>query len=434
MTRIAALACGVIVVLTSAGSAAARQDKLTAAHVNALQRWLDGAAKHVPGQADEHVAMLVSLTAGEWRTLFEALPQVFRVITGRAGVTSTTEEKAMVGLARNAVQARGANDLVRRAAMLHADAAMLGGRMPLPETRLLDEYSRFVESRDGSVDRLVTANGHWPFARGLLELLSRPRVSDDPFAAAWYHATAAYLMRVQEFGEVSAHLGRAAQLFPLDARVHFDLGAHSEMLALPRSRLVLDDARTQQALGSTSGARLVADPRLLQSAGLLGFSRPGSIPTREAANAEAELRYRRALELDKSLIEARVRLGRLLTLRARYADALKELDAVIAGTQERTLLFYANLFAGRAARGGGQSERAVAYFARALTLYPDAQSALLGASQVALVSADLAGALARVQRLETAIQTHPYDPWWDYHLGAGRQHDVLLRALWASVQ
>jgi len=432
--KFAALALVALVAgLASWSGVAAQQKKWTAAHVHALQRWLDGAVNHVPGQSDQHVSTLVSLTASEWQTLFEALPVALRVITGGGGMTSSTEETAMVGLARNAVQLRGANDLVRRAAVLHADAAILGGRMPLPDARLLDAYAKFVESRDGSVDRVVTANGHWPFARGLLDLLSRPRVDDDPFAATWYHATAAYLMRVQQFGEVSAHLGRAARLFPLDARVHFDLGAHSEMLALPRSRLVLDDARTQQTLGSTSGQRLIADPRLLQSAGL-HVTRPGSVPTREAANAEAELRYRRALELDKAQVEARIRLGRLLTLRGRYDDALKELDAAMAVKPAPALLFYANLFAGRAARGAGQSERAGGYFTSALALYPDAQSALLGASQVALVRADLRAALARVERLETAMQTRPYDPWWDYHLGAGRQHDALLRAMWAAIQ
>ncbi|HEX5217524.1 MAG TPA: hypothetical protein VFV98_18820 [Vicinamibacterales bacterium] len=433
MRRVAALGCA-LVIATWLNGPTAGQGKLSAAHVNAAQRWLDGVVNHVPGQSDEHVARLVSMTAGDWRTLFEALPRALQTITGGGATTSTTEEKAIVTLAKDAVQKRGANQLLRRAAVMHADAAMLGGRMPLPEKRILDQYSGFVESRDGEVDRVVPANGHWPFARGLLDLLSRPRAADDPFVATWYHASAAYLMRVQQFGEVGTHLGRAAQLFPLDARIQFDLGAFSELLGLPRSRLVLDDPRTQQAIGSTSGQRLVADPRLLQSAGLLGFSRAGSIPTREAANAEAELRYRRALELDKTLIEARIRLGRLVTLRARYDDALKELDAAIAAKPDPVLLFYAHLFAGRAARGAGQSERAAVYFTRALALYPDAQSALLGASQVALVRADLQSALARVQRLETAMQSHPYDPWWDYHLGAGRQHETLLRAMWASVQ
>lgn len=432
MRRVAALACA-LAVMTWQDGAAADQSKLTAAHVIAAQRWLDGVVNHVPGQSDEHVTRLVSMTAGDWRTLFEALPSVLQTLIGDGVATSTTEEKAIVTLAKNAVQMRGANELLRRAAVMHADAAMSGGRMPLPEMRLLDQRS-FVESRDGEVDRVVSANGHWPFARGLLDLLRRPRAADDPFAATWYHAHAAYLMRVQQFGEVSSHLDRAAQLFPLDARIQFDLGALSELLGLPRSRLVLDDPQAQHALGSTSGQRLIADPRLLQSAGLLNFTRAGSIPTREAANAEAELRYRRALELDKTIVEARIRLGRLVTLRARYTDALKELDAAIAAKPAPVLLFYANLFAGRAARGAGQSERAAVYFTRALELYPDAQSALLGASQVALVRADLAGALARVQRLETAMQSHPYDPWWDYHLGAGRQHEVLLRAMWASVQ
>ena len=70
MRRVAALACALAVV-TWCDGAAAGQGKLTAAHVNAAQRWLDGVVNHVPGQSDQHVAALVSMTAVDWRTLFE---------------------------------------------------------------------------------------------------------------------------------------------------------------------------------------------------------------------------------------------------------------------------------------------------------------------------------------------------------------------------
>jgi len=133
-------------------------------------------------------------------------------------------------------------------------------------------------------------------------------------------------------------------------------------------------------------------------------------------------------------VEARVRLGRLLTVRARHEEALRELDAAIATKPEPVLSFYAQLFAGRAARALGQTERAARYFQRALAAYPDAQSALLGASQVALVRSDVAGALASAHRLETTVRPGRYDPWWDYHLGAGRNHSALLKAMWADVR
>jgi hypothetical protein len=57
-----------------------------------------------------------------------------QTITGDGVGTSTTEEKAIVTLAKNAVQMRGASELLRRAAVMHADAAMSGGRMPLPRS------------------------------------------------------------------------------------------------------------------------------------------------------------------------------------------------------------------------------------------------------------------------------------------------------------
>ena len=74
MRRVAALACALAVV-TWCDGAAAGQGKLTAAHVNAAQRWLDGVVNHVPGQSDQHVAALVSMFASA-RSLRAANPMM----------------------------------------------------------------------------------------------------------------------------------------------------------------------------------------------------------------------------------------------------------------------------------------------------------------------------------------------------------------------
>ena len=138
--------------------------------------------------------------------------------------------------------------------------------------------------------------------------------------------------------------------------------------------------------------------------------------------------------MDPSFVE-RVRLARLLeerktTTRPRLNRARRSREKPTG-----TVLFYAQLVAGRAAQAlGGMDEAAVDYRAAA-TLYPGAQSALLALSQVALLGADVTGALDPIHRLDVpppaALERD--DPWWRYHLAAGRDADALLRGMWAAV-
>jgi hypothetical protein len=69
----------------------------------------------------------------------------------------------------------------------------------------------------------------------------------------------------------------------------------------------------------------------------------------------------------------------------------------------------------------------------ALVLFPDAQSALLASSQLALLASDVPATLAAVERLGARSAVFTADPWWQYHLCAGRDAEDLLKALWGSV-
>jgi tetratricopeptide (TPR) repeat protein len=143
--------------------------------------------------------------------------------------------------------------------------------------------------------------------------------------------------------------------------------------------------------------------------------------------------YRRALAIDPSLVEARVRLARLLDQRQRHGEAAAELKTVLSGNPSGTVAYYAHLFAGRTAQAMGQTNEAARHYRDAAALFPDAQSALLASSQLALLDADVPAALAPVQRLGARSAAFTADPWWQYHLGAGRHADELLKALWARV-
>ena len=85
------------------------------------------------------------------------------------------------------------------------------------------------------------ANWNWPFARSLIDLVE-PKAAADPFVADWYHATAAYMFAHRMYGEVSPHLGRAAEVVPDDPRILFDRACHLEIQGLPLSQVLLTDA------------------------------------------------------------------------------------------------------------------------------------------------------------------------------------------------
>jgi tetratricopeptide (TPR) repeat protein len=159
------------------------------------------------------------------------------------------------------------------------------------------------------------------------------------------------------------------------------------------------------------------------------------IPPEDKANDEAERLFRRALNVDPDFVEARVRLARLLDVRKRHDEAASELKTALeAHSSPAMVAFYAHLFAGRAAQALGRMEEASDHYAKALTLFPRAQSALLAQSQAALLESDVAGALAPIDRLVApAWVSRADDPWWVYHFGAGRDSDALLREMWAEV-
>jgi tetratricopeptide (TPR) repeat protein len=158
------------------------------------------------------------------------------------------------------------------------------------------------------------------------------------------------------------------------------------------------------------------------------------VPSAETTNKEAERLFRETLASDPSFVEARVRLGRLLDARGAHAEAAAELRAALAQNPPREVAFYGHLFAARAAQSLGHNEDAAAHYEAASTLYPDAQSARLGASQLALLKADVAGTLASVERLGPASAREAADPWWTYALASGRDVNELMERLWTAVR
>src|SRR4029079_9563604 len=127
--------------------------------------------------------------------------------------------------------------------------------------------------------------------------------------------------------------------------------------------------------------------------------------------------------------------ARLLTVRGRHADALTEAGAALAAKPDPVVEFFAHMFAARASRALRRLEDAADHYARARALFPRAQSAAIGASQVALLRADVSRATTAIGQLgeRGSKPDLESDPWWGYRLGSGRISTDLLNAMWSTI-
>lgn len=444
MTGLRLAAAAVAIVLFTGVAHGQNPKPITGDTVAVLETWMQAVKTHVPGQMDDPVATVAAFSYATREELNAAMPLFFRVLTQKKYDTGGNPAAGAVAAKAHAA----GTSFLKQAAVLHADVAAYSERLPVRSTgstraakpasevtvgrgrpaRLVQDVppllieDRLSISTDGQVIGEVAASWNWPFARSLVELLK-----GDPFVADWYHATAAYMFTNELYGDATDHLGDAAKVLPDEPRIAFDRGCYAEALGLPLLQSLLSDRDlvTQRAVASQSG-------------GGPGWTPPSSsasmgIPTEERTNGDAERLFRRALSLDPSLAEARVRLARLLDLRKRHDEAMRELTVVLGGNAPPAVTFYARLFAGRVASALGRAREASQHYEAALALFPDAQSALLAASQLALVESDVAASIAPVERLGPRSAEFTADPWWRYHHCSGRDADDLLRALWSTL-
>jgi hypothetical protein len=392
-------------------------DEITAGTVAAVQRWVAAIETHVPGQRDAAVLMVSTLTFDKRVELNAGMEFFLSFLQGEPMPIKTSEHKLLASMAATSRQVPGPNAFLKRAAVLHADAAVsreIAGVKDVatpvrpsgrPSPPLLSQRSLLL-NRDGEVLGDTLSDWNWPFARSLVALIV-PTPGDDPFVGTWYHATAAFMFQRGLYGEVVTHLQKATALLPDDARVLFDRACYAEGQGLPRTQVLLSD---RTPAGSVQLA----------------------IPREDQTNEEAERLFRRALRADPSFVEARVRLGRLLGVRKRHEEAASELATALAANPTGSVLFYAHLFAGRSAQALGKIADAAEHYKAATSLFPGAQSASLAWSQAALLESDVAAALEAIQRIDKSMTAR--DPWRWYHFAAGRDADALLRDMWTQAK
>jgi hypothetical protein len=307
--------------------------------------------------------------------------------------------------------------LLLHSASLLTDIAV---HVPLAQRPRTADDGKAVVARDGRGAAVDSLDPHLAWSRRLIDRIVRDRLDASEMrghAIAWYRAISAWLAGQLNLADLGPHVRSSLQLFPDDPGVIFDAACYFETFASPLFQ-----------------ATLAPDPAAPRR------RRPRPRAGDGATSAEnllelAERHFRLALQLDPSFTEARVRLGRVLTLRGRSEAARVELEKAVGGPGDPSLAYLRHLFLGRALEAVGQPAAAASAYGSALDLYPSAQAALLASSHLAARrgrSDEAGAALERV--LSASVPARHADPWAAYHHGNGRKADTMLDAFAARVR
>jgi tetratricopeptide (TPR) repeat protein len=408
--------------------------------IQRMGQWIDAVRAHEIGQPDVYAAIVASWAHADLVEIFpylEALIELVKAPTRldvlqpspsprlarpgppgrRAPHLSEFEVEQVRTLASLSWVQADPNRLLKLGAVLHSDIARLAKVDPAVFTPPIAGRATVAQIGRSAGERVVVRAPdaefrgmeygvvHWDLARMLLDQVA-PIPSNDTFVRQWYRATAAYLSGEGFFGEAKPHFVRASKLFPSDANLLFSHGCMQAAMAAPGVQDFV------QATRLPGGLRID-----IQSAG-------------EHLGNAGDL-FERALAIDPQLVEARVRLARVIAERGRHQEALKMLRQAAPLATDPVVAYFAQMFMGDAARALSDVEAAKTAYQHAADLFPRAQTPRLALSHLERRAGNTAAALAALEPLFTLSDDLPSrrDPWWDYHRGEGRYTDALYADL-----
>ena len=391
--RLAAFCLALAVITQAAGPARAQPARPP--WLTRLSSYLEAVNEHRPGTLDIPARLTGFMGEGdldEVRTDFLALVAICKRELGRSVRTApivyrgTTipfpDLRTLLGLTDDEAVKGNANRVLQRAAVLHADVAMLV--IPLLPGRFGCSARATLLVKDGNSVGAGCVGIHWTHGRLLLDAV-RPDPGKDRVARLWYVATITYLLEIGEFANADPQIARARLLFPDDPDILFEHGYYHEGFASPHIQTVAAESGAD-----TRGAKTHLD--------------------------EAEDLYRRAIRGNPEFVEARVHRGFVLGQLGQHRNAAEELRLAAETAVGPQLRYYAELFLGHAEESLGNRVAARGHYGQASALYPQAQSPLLALALVARQFGDRAGAqnaMRQVLALPQARQTE-HDPWWSY--------------------
>jgi tetratricopeptide (TPR) repeat protein len=352
------------------------------------------------------LAALAMQAAGPSAAYVEAVERYRRGDTDVAGEEwpARRAEREVAGLERLRSRAEGCRDCEARARF---------ASFPF-EAAVMLHTDRDVRSREGLDEREEVDPGVAP------ELAAAQRIAamipDDDrrrrFERPWFQAAVLHLLKRGQWLLAAEYATAGLRRYPDDAHLLLARGAVREAqvtLAVRRraARTVLE--LTQLPRGS--GGRDLTD---------IG-----------RALLQAEADFRRALRAEPGLLEAQVRIGRVLHLQGEPAKAVVELrQAVATPGGDARVRYLAWLFLGAAEEAVGRADEGMRAYRQALAVIPDGQAAVVGLSHSlhrlgergpsrdVLLPSSFAPGRAAVR-----------DPWWDYRWGEAHELEDRLHAL-----
>ena len=182
MRRAAVVLLLALLTIKGAGTAPSAED-ITATNVLALEAWVAFVKGHTPGRRDAAARAVSLLSLDTRQALHPGLPLFLSRLKGEYSTARSAAQRRILEIAREAELTLGANAFLKRAAVLHADAAMSAGprawepvepghagAFRAPASPLLSDRTLFLD-HDGEILGEVRANWNWPFARSLLDLV-----------------------------------------------------------------------------------------------------------------------------------------------------------------------------------------------------------------------------------------------------------------------
>jgi hypothetical protein len=388
-----------------------------------LQQWLTAVEQHNPGESDsallgaatwsgndlrqlwDDVQVLLQIAGDPKLSRFRVRPREYETSRAQRGTPTLTfsrAERAALDELAGRVRTAGLNVALRRAILLHTDlvtlapdliASSAGSAPALAPMRML--------VGDGNSRGLESVSLHWELAR-LLAASVTPDPRADSWIRDWYRATVALAQRAEQFDSV--HLQQGLRLFPRDPQLILLAGCEREAFASPLFQAF---------------ARSLRSPFL-------------RVPFGSAGNEleDAERHFRKALEIEPELAEARLRLGRVVGLRGRHTEAVAELTRMLQGSPESLLEYLARLFLGAEHEALGALEPARDAYARAADLTSGARVPHLAVARVARELGDAGTMQEGLQRaLAPGADDGSVDPWWQYRGMQGRHAESWLNQL-----
>lgn len=385
-----------------------------------LKSWSRAVMQHEPGRLDPAVVELAGWTAysvhgvvADFLSLHPDLKQK-RPLDLEATPTRVYTKKTIADVEARSIEvfqdhAGGTNRILRRAAMLHTDVALLA---PIDRSQTTGTAD-IVRVVDGRVVGVVGRSAHWVAGLTLLDAIE-PAPREDPWVRLWYYALAIGFLEGGNLAAAKPHLEHALRVLPDDARMQFGSGYY------------------HQAAGAPSAQAAYREQKRLTRRTKTGS--PG-IEDAESNWKMAERRFRRALELDSGFVEARIRLGETLLNLDRVDEAAVHLRQAAAGAGHPVLDYLAQMLLGAAEERLGHRPEAAACYGRAASLFPEARSphfALAALARRGGARLDAWRQIARVASPPVPAQLDA-DPWWTFTRWHAKSAETLLAELRALV-